>query len=37
MKLYPIGIDLIFTSKLDDELKFGVEICEDVWSLYPNE
>ena len=31
----PIGVDLIFTSKLDDELKFGVEICEDVWSLYP--
>ena len=31
----PIGVDLVFTSKLDDELKFGVEICEDVWSLYP--
>ena len=31
----PIGVDLIFTSKLNDELKFGVEICEDVWSLYP--
>ena len=31
----PIGVDLIFTSKLDDELKFGVEICEDVWGLYP--
>lgn len=31
----PIGVDLIFTSKLDDELKFGVEICEDLWSLYP--
>ena len=27
----PIGVDLIFTSKLDDELKFGVEICEDLW------
>ena len=31
----PIGVDLIFTNKLNDELKFGVEICEDVWSLYP--
>ena len=31
----PIGVDLIFTSKLNDKLKFGVEICEDVWSLYP--
>ena len=31
----PIGVDLIFTSKLNDELKFGIEICEDVWSLYP--
>lgn len=34
-KTVPIGVDLIFTSKLNDELKFGVEICEDVWSLYP--
>ncbi len=34
-EIVPIGVDLIFTSKLDDELKFGVEICEDVWSLYP--
>ena len=34
-EIVQIGVDLIFTSKLDDELKFGVEICEDVWSLYP--
>ena len=34
-EIVPIGVDLIFTSKLDYELKFGVEICEDVWSLYP--
>ena len=34
-EIVPIGVDLIFTSKLDNELKFGVEICEDVWSLYP--
>ena len=34
-EIVPIGVDLIFTSKLDDELKFGVEICEDLWSLYP--
>ena len=34
-EIVPIGVDLIFTSKLDDELKFGVEICEDVWGLYP--
>ena len=34
-EIVSIGVDLIFTSKLDDELKFGVEICEDVWSLYP--
>ena len=32
----PIGIDLIFEDENIDELKFGIEICEDVWSVNPN-
>lgn len=30
----PIGNDLIFSIK-NDEVKFGVEICEDLWSPAP--
>ena len=32
-KYYPFGVDLVF--KINDEVKFGVEICEDLWSVNP--
>lgn len=31
----PIGTDLIFEAENINELKFGIEICEDVWSVNP--
>lgn len=31
----PVGTDLIFEAKGREELKFGVEVCEDLWSLVP--
>lgn len=31
----PIGTDLIFEADNINELKFGIEICEDVWSVSP--
>jgi len=31
----PVGADLVFTAKDHDELAFGVEICEDLWSILP--
>lgn len=30
----PIGTDLLFTS-LDNKVKFGIEICEDLWAPKP--
>lgn len=34
-KKVPIGTDLIFTLKNNDKVKFGIEICEDLWSVNP--
>lgn len=31
----PVGADLVFTAKNRDGLSFGVEICEDLWSILP--
>lgn len=31
----PVGTDLIFVAKGREEIKFGIEICEDLWSLVP--
>ncbi len=33
--IVPAGTDLIFAARGREELKFGVEICEDLWSLVP--
>lgn len=32
-KYYPFGVDLIF--KINDEVKFAIEICEDLWAVTP--
>lgn len=34
-KTVPIGSDLIFACRDDDNLLFGVEICEDLWVPIP--
>ena len=34
-KFYPFGFDMIFECENIPELKFGVEICEDLWSPEP--
>lgn len=34
-EMVPVGTDLIFEAKDREELKFGIEICEDLWSLVP--
>ncbi|NLX64667.1 MAG: NAD(+) synthase [Clostridiaceae bacterium] len=34
-QLVPVGADLVFTARDHDELAFGVEICEDLWSILP--
>lgn len=34
-KMVPMGRDLIFSSKDDRNIAFGVEICEDVWVPVP--
>ncbi|MCX7772239.1 MAG: NAD(+) synthase, partial [Clostridia bacterium] len=34
-QLVPIGADLLFVSDKDDNLAFGVEICEDAWVPIP--
>ncbi len=31
----PFGLDLLFEDKENKEICFAVEICEDLWSLYP--
>lgn len=31
----PIGADLIFAARNYEKLVFGIEICEDLWSLLP--
>lgn len=31
----PIGTDLIFTLRKNKEIKFAIEICEDIWSVHP--
>ncbi|MGI6123937.1 MAG: NAD(+) synthase [Acetivibrionales bacterium] len=33
--MVPVGADLIFASKDREELVFGIEICEDLWSILP--
>ena len=34
-KQIPVGINLLFVSKTNNALCFGVEICEDVWVPLP--
>ncbi len=34
-KSVPIGIDLVFTDKENENMNFGIEICEDLWSIVP--
>lgn len=34
-EVVPIGTDLIFSHSELDEFKFGIEICEDLWSPLP--
>ncbi len=34
-EIVPVGTDLIFEARDRAELKFGIEICEDLWSLIP--
>lgn len=31
----PIGTDLIFKDNMDEKISFGIEICEDLWSIVP--
>ncbi len=31
----PFGTDLIFEDKESSDICFGVEVCEDLWTLYP--
>lgn len=31
----PFGIDLLFKDKANNEICFGIEICEDVWAVEP--
>ena len=33
--IVPVGADLIFEAKGYEKLVFGIEICEDLWSLLP--
>jgi len=32
-KLIPFGADLLFSANSNNKLKFGVEICEDMWAV----
>lgn len=34
-QVIPIGTDLLFTCENQKDLQFGIEICEDVWSINP--
>jgi NAD+ synthase (glutamine-hydrolysing) len=31
----PIGTDLLFQDKKNKDICFGIEICEDLWTLFP--
>ena len=31
----PLGIDLLFKDKENNEICFGIEICEDIWAVEP--
>lgn len=31
----PFGIDLLFNDKENNEICFGIEICEDIWAVEP--
>lgn len=31
----PFGIDLLFKDKENNEIRFGIEICEDIWAVEP--
>jgi NAD+ synthase (glutamine-hydrolysing) len=33
--IVPVGADLVFTAKNREGLAFGIEICEDLWSILP--
>lgn len=33
--MVPVGADLVFAAKNYNELAFGIEICEDLWSILP--
>ena len=34
-EVVPVGTDLLFTSRQDDKIVVGVEICEDGWTALP--
>ncbi|MFA6860486.1 MAG: NAD(+) synthase [Clostridia bacterium] len=34
-QIVPFGTDLIFKDKQDKDICFAIEICEDLWSLFP--
>ncbi len=34
-KVVPFGADLLFSADNFDELRFGIEICEDMWAVKP--
>ena len=31
----PFGTNILFTDKEDKDICFGIELCEDLWSLFP--
>ena len=31
----PVGVDLVFKDRVDHSISFGIEICEDLWSIVP--
>ena len=34
-KTIPFGVNLLFSDKKDNDIKFGIDICEDLWSIFP--
>lgn len=34
-QVVPIGTDLLFQDKENNQMSFGIEICEDLWSIVP--
>ena len=34
-QVVPIGTDLLFQDRENQQLSFGIEICEDLWSIVP--